>query len=136
MTQQKLDYAAQEYARSKNLFASKHKEGFQNVNNFSEWYKNQLKAQDFCCYYCSTSIFDIQKLITDQKLKTRKTGYGTRGRNLEIDKKVNDRGYTTDNCVLACYYCNNDKSYIFDDEFYKMHFGPARKAYFDLLLKS
>jgi hypothetical protein len=69
-------------------------------------------------------------LIDSKKLKTRKTKYGCRGPVLEIDKKENDRGYYPDNCVLACYYCNNDKSYITDSDDYKVNFGGNRKRYF------
>ena len=107
-----------------------------NTDTFCAWYKNQLQTQDFRCHYCETSIFDINRLIDAGKLKTRKTGYGVRGRTLEIDKKENDLGYIEMNCVLSCYYCNNDKSYIFDDETYKQFFGPAKRKYFESLLKN
>ena len=68
--------------------------------------------------------------------KTRKVGYGERGPVLEIDKGDNEKGYTKDNCVLACYYCNNDKSYIFGYDDYKKHFGKNRKTFFDNQLKN
>ena len=76
----------------------------------------------------------MTKLIKAQILKTRKIGYGERGPVLEIDKKINENGYSPDNCVLSCYYCNNDKSYILDSEDYKEHFGKNRKKHFSKLL--
>jgi len=46
----------------------------------------------------------------------------------EVDKKINDLVYSKENCVLACYYCNNDKSYTVNDEVYKPFLGPARNC--------
>ena len=59
-----------------------------------------------------------------------------RGPVLEIDKKINDKPYSPENCVLACYYCNNDKSYTLDADDYKKFFGMAHNDYFQYLLTS
>jgi hypothetical protein len=48
--------------------------------------------------------------------------------------KNNDEGYSPNNCVLACYYCNNDKSYITNGDDYKINFGKNRKKYFRMLM--
>lgn len=92
-------------------------------------------TQNYKCEYCQTSIFDIKKLIQKERLKTRRTGNGERGPVLEIDRKININGYNRDNCVLACYYCNNDKSYILNSDDYKKYFGKARNDFFNDLLK-
>jgi len=55
---------------------------------------------------------------------------GIRGPSLEVDQKNPTRGYTKDNCVLACYFCNNDKSSIYPADVYKKYFGEARKRHF------
>jgi hypothetical protein len=126
-----------EEARVLKLYnSSKHKAGFINKKNFANWFLGRLEKQNFCCFYCETSIIDIKELISKKLLKTRKTGYGFRGPVLEIDKMVNDMGYNPQNCVLSCYYCNNDKSYILHSSVYKIHFGANRKRYFDSLLSS
>jgi len=96
------------------LYKAKHK-SFGSKQGLADWYDTQLKKQNHCCYYCNTPIALIQKLIANKILKTRATkGGGYRGEHLEIDKQGNE--YSPETCVLACYYCNNDKSYIFSKE--------------------
>ena len=130
---EKEEFLRNEKVRIGKLYSTKHRKGFSNKDEFAKWFENTIKSQNFKCYYCDTSIFDIRSLIDQEKLKTRKIGYGTRGPNLEIDRKINSNGYTKENCVLSCYYCNNDKSYILDSEVYKKYFGENRKKYFEYL---
>lgn len=125
-------YFEAQRARVKKLFSAKHKE-FGSGSEFAEWYVAQLKQYSCKCFYCETSIHDINKLIAAGSLKTRSVrGDGNRGPVLEVDKQEN--GYCFNDCVLACYYCNNDKSYTCTKSDYKKYFGPARKSYFDILL--
>lgn len=126
------EYIEQEFARAKkNLYNSKRKT-FGSADNLATWFIEKLNSQKFECFYCETSIFDINKLIDAGLLKTRAVrGNGRRGPVLEIDK--NDDNYVPENCVLSCYYCNNDKSYISSKEDYKKHFGENRKNYFKIL---
>lgn len=133
-TVSKEQFVIQELQRVAKLFGIKYRVGFPTKEAFTTWYVNQLQKQDFNCYYCDTSIFDIRKLINRNKLLTRKTGYGVRGPILEIDKMINAEGYLPANCVLSCYYCNNDKSYTLNSVDYKKFFGPTRKAFFEHLL--
>jgi len=118
-------------------FSQKHIPGFPNSDALYSWYGRQFKLQKGCCYYCQTSIDLINTLIAKGLLKTRAVrGDGMRGPSLEIDKLVNELGYSATNCVLACYYCNNDKSYIFSPDQYKKYFGPSRnKLFSDLALE-
>jgi len=132
----KTVFLSTERLRALKLFTTKHKGGFKNRNDFADWFVAQLITQNCCCYYCETSIILINKLIATGVLKTRATGYGARGPVLEVDKKFNEQGYSAANCVLACYYCNNDKSYTLDDVVYKKYFGANRKAFFDYLLQT
>lgn len=127
-----LKYYNQQAERvSNNYSKSKHK-GFNSKFDLSEWFIQELKKNDCKCYYCKTSIFDIEILINAKLLKERKIGYGFRGKVLEIDK--NDEFYSKDKCVLSCYYCNNDKSYTSSKEDYKEYFGKNRHQYFKALL--
>jgi hypothetical protein len=124
-------YQTIEVQRVSRLYGEKHKAGFLTKEGFVSWYCQQLKEQDCRCYYCGTSIFDIQKLITAGVVKTRRVrGNGSRGGVLEIDKVINSIGYHPSNCVLSCYYCNNDKSYTMDGDSYKEHFGANRGKFF------
>ena len=130
---EKEEFLKNEKLRIGKLYSTKHRKGFSSKDEFVKWFENTIKSQNFKCYYCDTSIFDIRSLIDQEKLKTRKTGYGRRGYVFEIDRKINSNGYTKENCVLSCYYCNNDKSYILDSEDYKKYFGENRKKYFEYL---
>ena len=129
-------YRLEEIERVGKNYCAVHKLGFPKKADFQVWYIAQLIRQEYKCYYCETSIFDIKQLIASGKLKSRKIGYGFRGPVLEIDKMVNSEGYKADNCVLACYYCNNDKSYILDSDNYKSFFGSNRKSFFEYLANS
>lgn len=127
------EYVNKEYARAKkNLYKSERKT-FGSADKLAAWFVEKLKSQKFCCFFCETSIFDINKLINAGLLKTRAVrGEGRRGPILEIDK--NDETYIPENCVLSCYYCNNDKSYTSTQEDYKDYFGKNRHQYFKTLL--
>lgn len=124
-------YYEEQRIRVKKLFSKKHS-CFVSSIELANWYIEQLKDSKCKCYYCNTSIHDINTLIDAGLLKERKTGYGFRGRILEIDK--NDETYIRENCVLSCYYCNNDKSYITSKDDYKNFFGNNRHEYFKLLI--
>ena len=107
---EKEEFLKSEKVRIGKLYSKKHRKGFPSKDEFVKWFESTIKSQNFKCYYYDTSIFDIRALIDQKKLKTRKIRYGARGPNLEIDQKINSNGYTKENCVLSCYYCNNDKS--------------------------
>ena len=136
LTVARQNFIVSETQRVSKLYSTKHKAGFPTRDSFTTWFIQQMQSQDFQCYYCETSIFLIRGLIDTEKLLARKTGYGYRGRILEIDKKRNSSGYNMNNCVLSCYYCNNDKSYTLDSDVYKEYFGPSRKRFFEFLNRS
>lgn len=66
-----------------------------------------------------------QELVMKGLLKSNRfpqkglIGRGTsRGVWLEVDR-INPKGkYSRENCVLCCYFCNNDKSDVFSGEDY------------------
>jgi hypothetical protein len=113
---------------------------FENADTFAMWWLKQLREQGECCHYCGTPIAKIREFIDREALRTRnnrskkdeKTGRSIngRGRELELECKSPDEGYSKSNCVLACMYCNNDKSDIFSEAEYKQFFGLNRRAYF------
>ena len=110
--------------------------GFENREGFSDWYLHQLYNENAACHYCNTSILQIRGLLNSGIISGRAVGGGgIRGANLEIDRMWPEEQYSEENCVLSCYYCNNDKSDTFDYEIYKYRIGRLRKAIWEELLR-
>lgn len=67
------------------------------------------------CKYCKVSLEDIRKLYKGGKIYTK---WYTRGKSLELDRKIPNWEYSEENTVACCYWCNNAKTdEFFDDEF-------------------
>jgi hypothetical protein len=109
--------------------------GFKDFNHFKKWYDSQKKE----CKYCGLSEEESQVIVMTPPQHPHLTsnrfpqnGIITRGHSrgvwLEIDR-VNPKGnYSENNCVLCCYFCNNDKSDVFDGQSYPK-FMSNRKNY-------
>lgn len=125
----------------KNYNKQKHSatvEGFKDASDLAIWYYEKFKEQGGKCCYCETHISVIKKIIDKGLLGVRQVkGTGVRGPKLEIERiDTIDNVYSRENCMLSCYYCNNDKSYCFNSEDYKKWIAPAKHEYFQLLFKS
>ena len=108
---------------------------FEREEVFKNWYLHQLYFYDNKCRYCNTSILDIRKLLNANLISGRRVrGSGIRGHNLELDRMNPGVEYSEVNCVLSCYYCNNDKSNTFNYDIYRNIIGPGRKTIWDQLL--
>ncbi|MGM0530563.1 MAG: hypothetical protein ACQER7_04365 [Bacteroidota bacterium] len=66
------------------------------------------------CHYCKITEDRIENLCDKGKLFKK----STRGWSLEIDRLDSNYEYTKNNCVKACYWCNNAKT----DEFTEAEF--------------
>lgn len=78
-------------------------------------FKELLNYQE--CAYCHITIADINQMANNKQL--RKKNY--RGWSLEVDRLDSNKEYSKDNCVMACYWCNNAKTDEFtEDEFKKI----------------
>jgi hypothetical protein len=109
--------------------------GFQGRQDFINWYLHEIHFNENKCHYCKTSILDIRKLLNAGLIAGRLVkGGGLRGPNFEIDRMNPNGIYEWRNCVLSCYYCNNDKSNTFDYETYIDIIGPAKRHAWQLLL--
>lgn len=109
--------------------------GFGTRDRFIDWYFRELNLQENKCHYCKTSILDIRQLINTEIIKGRAVkGSGLRGPNFEVDRRNPFGVYEEANCVLSCYYCNNDKSNTFDYETYLNIIGPLKGQAWNLLL--
>ncbi len=71
------------------------------------------------CAYCKITINEIEQLANTKKLYKK----NERGFNLELDRKFPNMEYSNENCVMACYWCNNAKT----DEFTAEEFAPIGK---------
>lgn len=98
---------------------------FASLEDFLTWYHNQEKK----CHYCGLTELQSQEIVVLGLLKSNRfpqnglTGQGqARGMWLEVDRIKPKKTYSERNCVLACYFCNNDKSDVFDGEDYKLFF--------------
>ncbi|MDP2188799.1 MAG: hypothetical protein Q8J69_08970 [Sphingobacteriaceae bacterium] len=75
------------------------------------------------CEYCNITEAVIAQLGEQGKLFKK----SERGWSLEIDRKNSNFEYAPENCVMACYWCNNAKTDEFTfEEFAKV--GAAIKA--------
>jgi hypothetical protein len=135
-----FNYNPKSERQLKNWFSAKKKKSkisFKVFEDFKEWYDNQDKK----CHYCGLTEQESQELVMTGKLKSKRfpeNGALKRGKNrgifLEIDRKDSNKNYSKDNCVLACYFCNNDKSDLFDAEEYKKFFQD-RANYLKKIIK-
>ncbi len=85
------------------------KEWQADAQEFYKWYAAQLKGQNQSCCYChlpGNTKEHYGKWFRD----------GRRGQRLEVDRIESKEPYSPDNCVLACYPCNNAKSDVFSYE--------------------
>ena len=96
--------------------------GFISYTDFKDWYDNKPKE----CFYCCLKEEDSQKIVHNGILTSIRfpiNGDVKQGVNraywLEVDKKDPKGIYSRENCELSCYFCNNDKSDVFNHIQYK-----------------
>ncbi|WP_340153444.1 hypothetical protein [uncultured Marivirga sp.] len=101
---------------------------------FNDVFKGQFHQSKFNelleakqCHYCKITIDEIMELIENQKLFKK----NERGWRMEIDRKEPNQEYSDENCVPACYWCNNAKT----DEFTAEEFKPIGMTIGEALLK-
>jgi len=104
--------AAGKYNSIKSRLKNKGKSLDWEKEDFINWYKKQPKK----CYYCGNSEKTIEQFYEKTKSKNKRP---TRGKVLEIDRKFDENGYSQENCVLACAWCNNAKTDVFNAEEFK-----------------
>lgn len=122
----KWEYTEKTEKQLKNWFSNKKSSKpedieFKNFKDFKIWYDKQNKK----CFYCDLSEEESQEIVFKGLLKSNRfpfNGNITRGVNrgywLEIDRKNPKGKYSHSNCELSCYFCNNDKSDVFQSSQY------------------
>jgi hypothetical protein len=84
--------------------------------NFWDFYHWYLTA-DKCCYYCGVTEEELNELHK-RGIKNKRS---TRGKTLEIDRKIPDEPYSNiANLTYSCYWCNNAKTDTFSEEEFKI----------------
>jgi 5-methylcytosine-specific restriction endonuclease McrA len=83
-------------------------------------------AQKFC-QYCKIEKNQIERLVDTRQLHKK----NFRGMSLEIDRLDSNDEYKKDNCVIACYWCNNAKT----DEFTPEEFIPVAEKIHEIWKK-
>lgn len=99
--------------------------GFNNFEDFLDWYH----GQEFICHYCGLTEEEMQEISMTGILTSKRfpqngiVGQGTsRAVWLEVDRIAPNGLYSRNNCVLCCYFCNNDKSDVFSGDIYANFF--------------
>jgi len=87
--------------------------------------------EDNCCHYCQITMRQIEELADKKKIFKK----NFRGWSLEIDRKDSNFEYTPNNCVLACYWCNNAKTDEFTYDEFKLLVGPSIQKIWENRLK-
>ena len=94
---------------------------FIDFDDFNKWYIDEPKK----CRYYGINEEKVQKIVVLGLLKSKRfplNGLSKQGRArgmwLEVDRYDSNKKYSRENCVLACYFCNNDKSDVFDGKQY------------------
>jgi 5-methylcytosine-specific restriction endonuclease McrA len=84
-----------------------------NFWDFCHWFMTTER----CCHYCGITQDGLDELHAIG-INNKRT---TRGRSLEIDRKVADEPYSNlNNLVYSCYWCNNAKTDTFTEEEFKI----------------
>jgi len=73
------------------------------------------------CHYCKVSDAEIKMLRSRGRIRAK----ANRGYSMEIDRQKPNLEYSKENCVLACYWCNNAKTDEFSYGEFSKHIGPS-----------
>lgn len=73
------------------------------------------------CHYCNITDHEVSKLRSRGRLYTKRQ----RGYLMEVDRIKPNYEYSKENCVLACYWCNNAKTDEFSLDEFSEHIGPS-----------
>lgn len=114
-------------------FNEQRKELFEKPNAFIEWYDKQEES----CNYCGITQSDLHRIVKSRngRLTLNQKTKRSRG-TLEIEKLNPNVGYTFNNSVLSCPFCNNAKSNLISEDDWRLFFVPAMKKYFNSILKN
>ncbi|MCK4661503.1 MAG: hypothetical protein KAT68_01450 [Bacteroidales bacterium] len=121
----KFKYKPKPEDKLKADFSRRKQKGLSDFKDFQE-FKNWYDSKEKTCHFCGLKEEESQKIVVTGILKSNRfpqngvLGRGqSRGMWLEVDRLKPKEKYSTLNCVLCCYFCNNDKSDVFHGQNYK-----------------
>lgn len=114
-------------------FNEQRQELFENPKEFLEWFDKNKES----CNYCGITQFELHKIVKSRsgKLTLNQKTKRSKG-TLEIEKLDPNLGYTFNNSVLSCPFCNNAKSNLISEDDWRAFFVPAMKNYFNSILNN
>jgi len=133
---EELNNIRSHFKKYNDLFTKYHNEQrqelFREPDKLIEWFNNQNDN----CNYCKITQSELLKIVRarngnltlNQKTKRSKG-------SLEIEKLDPNKGYTFNNSVLSCPFCNNAKSNLISEDDWRKFFAPAMMDYFNSILK-
>ena len=112
-------------------FNQKREDLFKEPEKLIEWFNSQNDR----CNYCKISQSELLKIVSNRQgnLTLNQKTKRSKG-TLEIEKLDPKEGYTFDNSVLSCPFCNNSKSNLISEDDWREYFVPAMKNYFNSIL--
>lgn len=112
-------------------FNEQRQEIFQYPDKLLKWYNDQNQS----CHYCDVSQNQLLKIVQSRKgnLTLNQKTKRSKG-TLEIEKLDPNIGYTFENSVLACPFCNNAKSNLISEGDWRTYFVPSMREYMNSLL--
>jgi hypothetical protein len=112
---------------------------FIDFDDFLNWYNDQ----ELSCNYCGLTEVESQEISIRSILTSNRfpqNGIIGQGKSravwLEVDRINSNGSYSRENCVLCCYFCNNDKSDVFSGEMYSQFFQNRAAFLRELLINN
>lgn len=103
------------------------KELFESPELLLKWFAEQNES----CQYCGITQADLLKIVKKRSGNLTLNGKTKRSKGtLEIEKQDPAIGYSFNNCILACPFCNNAKSNLIEEQDWRKFFVPAMKRYY------
>jgi 5-methylcytosine-specific restriction endonuclease McrA len=135
ISQDKLNQLRVDFNKFNDLYTRYYKESrkelFENSQDFMEWYDKQRES----CNYCGITQSELHRIVKLRKGNLTLNDLTKRSKGtLEIEKLNPEQGYTFENSVLACPFCNNAKSNLIKEDDWRIFFVPAMKNYFSSIL--
>lgn len=137
INQEKLNHLRSDFRKFNDLYSryfnDQRKELFEKPKAFLEWYDKHKES----CNYCGINQSELHRIVKSRngKLTLNQKTKRSKG-TLEIEKLDPSKGYTFDNSVLCCPFCNNAKSNLISEEDWRKFFVPAMKNYFNSVLNN